>query len=244
MIQAILFDFGNTLVSTELDWEVIIDQSIECLVTYLNSTGIKVDKDSFGQAFLTIRNQNFKKAELEQREYTAEESLIQMLDTLGIKNIPQNILETAVDVFFSPEIGLYPVVPQVPEILTELKTRGYKLAIVSNATSGRLIRKAATMRDLTKYFETIIVSADVGYRKPHPQIFQLALDTLKVKPEQTVMIGDLLNYDIIGANNLGMKSILAKYVLPKEDYNNRHPDIIPDAVATSFPEILTIIDKL
>ncbi|MFB3895156.1 MAG: HAD family hydrolase, partial [bacterium] len=158
-------------------------------------------------------------------------------------NVPQQILETAVDVFFSPELGLYPIVPQVPEVLTELKTRGYKLAVVSNATSGRLIRQAMAMRDLTRYFETIIVSAEVGYRKPHPKIFQLAMDFLNVTPEQTVMVGDLLEFDVIGANNLGIKSILAKYVLSKEDYNPPKADIIPDAIVTSFPEILKYIEQ-
>jgi putative hydrolase of the HAD superfamily len=269
MIQAILFDFGNTLVSTELDWEVIIDQNIDSLLTYLDSVGIKVDKETFGKSFLSVRDQNFKKAERELREYTAEESLSQMLAQFGIINVAPEILEQGVNAFFAPELNLYPVFPDVPEVLTELKSRGYKLAIVSNATSGRLIRKAAAGRDLTQYFETIIVSADIGYRKPHPKIFQLALDFLKVKPEQTVMVGDLLDYDIIGAQKLGMKTILAKFVqqepnldsstaLRVKNFNNQHPDstnpdgfserepgtgIIPDAVATSFRDIIKYIEQ-
>jgi putative hydrolase of the HAD superfamily len=243
MIQAIIFDFGNTLVSTELDWEVIIDQNIDSLLNYLDSVKIKVDKDTFGKAFLAIRDQNFKKAQFELREYTAEESLSQLLAELGIKNVPQYILESAIDAFFSSELGLYTTFPHVPEVLTELKSGGYKLAVVSNATTGRLIRQAMAMRDLIRYFETIIVSADIGYRKPHPQIFQLALDFLKVKPEQAVMVGDLLDFDILGAQKLGMKTILAKFIQPKEEFNNKKTEIIPDAVAYKFREIIKYIEK-
>ncbi|MDI6784465.1 MAG: HAD family hydrolase [bacterium] len=245
MIKAILFDFGNTLVSTELDWEVIIEQNIASLLGYLVPAlgRDKVEKETFGKAFLQIRKENFQKAEVEMKEYTAEESLAQMLEKVGIKNVPQHILEQAVDAFFAPEENLYPVFPEVPEVLTELKNRGYKLALVSNATSGRLIRKAAAGRDLTKYFETIIVSADVGYRKPHPKIYQFALDFLTAKPEETVMVGDLLEIDIAGAKKLGMKTILAKFVQPKENYNQNNKTIIPDAVASRFRDILTYIEK-
>lgn len=243
MIKAILFDFGNTLVSTELDWEVIIEQNITSLLAYLDSVEIKVDKESFGQAFLQIRKENFEKADVELREYTAEESLAQMLEKIGIKDIKQNILEKAVDAFFAPEQNLYPVFPEVPEVLTKLKNRGYKLAIVSNATSGRLIKKAAAGRDLSKYFETIVVSADVGYRKPHPKIYQIALDFLNEKAEETVMVGDLLEVDIIGAQKLGMKTILAKFIAKQENFNGNNSKIIPNAIATQFQDILTDIDS-
>jgi 2-haloalkanoic acid dehalogenase type II len=244
MINSVLFDFGNTLVSTELDWEVIIQENIASLLGYLDSVRIKVDKESFGKSFQEIRNENFKKAEVELREYTAEESLAQILSQVGITKLSQDILETAVDAFFAPEEELYPVFPEVPEVLTELKNRGYKLAIVSNATSGRLIRKAAADRGLAKYFETIIVSADIGYRKPHPKIYQLALAQLNAKLEEAVMVGDLLEIDIAGAKQLGMKTILVKLVAPKENYNNEKSEIIPDAVATKFRDILTYIEKL
>ena len=244
MIKAILFDFGNTLVSTELDWEVIIEQNIASLLEYLDSVGVKVDKETFGQSFLAIRNKNFQRAEVELREYTAEESLSQMLEKIGIKNVSATILERAVDAFFAPEENLYPVFPEVPEVLTELKKRGYKLAIVSNATSGRLIRKAAAGRDLTQYFETIIVSADIGYRKPHPKIYQLVLEQLNAKPEETVMVGDLLEIDIAGAQQLGIKTILTKFITKPENFNGNYREIIPDAVVMRFRDILTHIEKL
>lgn len=243
MIKTILFDFGNTLVSTELDWELVNEQNLASLLAYLDFVSIKVDKESFGKAFLQIRQENFQKADAELREYTAEESLSKILAQVGITNVPQRILEQAVDAFFAPEENLYPVFPDVPEVLTELKNRGYKMALVSNATSGRLIRKAAEDRGLTNYFETIIVSAEVGYRKPHPKIYQLALDHLQVKPEEAVMVGDMLEIDILGAQQLGMKTILAQFVKSSEEFNRTNPAITPDFVATKFRDVLTYIIK-
>ncbi|MCX7918762.1 MAG: HAD family hydrolase [bacterium] len=244
MITSILFDFGNTLVSTELDWEVVLDQNIASLLAYLDSVNIKVDRETFGQAFLQIRKENFAKAEAELREYPAEESLAHLLSRLGITNITPNMLEQAVDAFFAPEENLYPVFPGVPEVLAELKSRGYSMALVSNATSGRLIRKAAANRDLVKYFNAIIISAEIGYRKPHPKIFQVALTELQAKPEETVMVGDLLEIDIVGAQQLGLKTILVKLIEPKENYNSKRSRIIPDAVVTRFHDILSYIEKM
>ena len=52
-----------------------------------------------------------------------------------------------------------------------------------------------------------MISGEFGWRKPSPKIFNAALTELAVKPEYAVMVGDSFEADIIGANNLGMKTV-------------------------------------
>jgi len=54
------------------------------------------------------------------------------------------------------------------------------------------------------------ISCEVGYLKPHPRIFQHALDALGVGPEETVMVGDSLRADVGGAKALGMTAVLKR----------------------------------
>jgi FMN phosphatase YigB (HAD superfamily) len=62
---------------------------------------------------------------------------------------------------------------------------------------------------LLDYFEydQMAISADLGFRKPHPDIFMYALNRLNVLPEETAMVGDSLQADIVGAKMLNMLSI-------------------------------------
>ena len=57
---------------------------------------------------------------------------------------------------------------------------------------------------LANYFQSVIVSKSVGYRKPAPEIFNIALDDLQVKPEVTLFVGDSIIHDRQGAINAGL----------------------------------------
>jgi putative hydrolase of the HAD superfamily len=68
------------------------------------------------------------------------------------------------------------------------------------------------MAELTEYgldgfFGVVTISSDVGYLKPHPKIFQHALDALGVAAEETMMVGDSLRCDVAGAKGLGLVAV-------------------------------------
>ena len=99
-------------------------------------------------------------------------------------------------------------------VLDELRGAQLRLGLVSNG-----------IRDLRAFVahhhlgvDAIVGSRAHGYVKPHPTIFQAALEELGVEPAETVMVGDSLEEDVEGARALGMRAIL----LDRED---RHPEI-------------------
>jgi len=64
---------------------------------------------------------------------------------------------------------------------------------------------------LHHYFDHVITSEDFGVKKPSPEPFRKALELLGTSPQETIMVGDWAERDIVGAKKLGIKTAWAKY---------------------------------
>ncbi|MCR9182011.1 MAG: YjjG family noncanonical pyrimidine nucleotidase [Flavobacteriaceae bacterium] len=95
--------------------------------------------------------------------------------------------------------------PGTFELLDFLKPN-YKLHIITNGFEEVQSKKLINSK-IESYFKTVTNSERVGVKKPNPKIFQFALDQAKTVPERSVMIGDNLEADILGANAVGMHTI-------------------------------------
>lgn len=106
------------------------------------------------------------------------------------------------------------------DVLDRLRD-SYRLAVVSNG-----VFQAETARSLgiEHYFDTIIGSWHVGFRKPMPEIFHLALSALDVRPEEAVMVGDLWEKDVLGGEGVGIKSLH----IVRDGQDSPSPDAITD----------------
>lgn len=89
-----------------------------------------------------------------------------------------------------------------------LRDRGVRIGCVTNRVFGGP-RFAEEMRELRldKYFETTVVSCDLGYMKPHPKIFEQAFEDMGIDPRETAMVGDSLRADVEASQALGMTAI-------------------------------------
>lgn len=97
------------------------------------------------------------------------------------------------------------VFPHTFEILEYLKPK-YKLHIITNGFQEIQDNKLKNAQ-LYGYFHQIVNSEMAGVKKPNPKIFELALELANVRPENSVMIGDNIEADILGARNLGFHAI-------------------------------------
>ncbi|HVI69772.1 MAG TPA: HAD family phosphatase [Magnetospirillaceae bacterium] len=91
------------------------------------------------------------------------------------------------------------------ELIKQLKPK-YKIGLLSNASSA-FIRTILREYQLDPYFDTVVVSSEVGLIKPEPAIFKLALKQLDVPPEQTVFIDDS-PANVAGAKDVGIRSMI------------------------------------
>lgn len=95
------------------------------------------------------------------------------------------------------------------EILEYLVTK-YNLHIITNGFQEVQYLKLNNS-GIKKYFSTVTTSEEVGLKKPHPVIFEIALKKACVSPQKSIMIGDSLEADIIGAKNAGMNTLFFNY---------------------------------
>ena len=95
---------------------------------------------------------------------------------------------------------------EVPEVLRALHAAGLKIGLISN--TQRSLTTFQTHFALEGLFHVTLSSFDHGYMKPHPSIFETALQRAEVAPNQAVMVGDSVPADVEGARRLGMRAIL------------------------------------
>jgi HAD superfamily hydrolase (TIGR01549 family) len=97
---------------------------------------------------------------------------------------------------------------QAVKVILELKRRNYRLAIVSNMMlPGKLLMAKLQQARLLAYFDPVTVSSDVGFIKPHPEIFRRTLMQVKLKPDEVVFVGDTYRQDIVGAKHAGLRTV-------------------------------------
>ncbi len=99
--------------------------------------------------------------------------------------------------------------------LNDLKQSNFKIAILTNADSF-FVRNCIEKNAIA--FDKLIISEEVRAYKPSGQIFQIALDEVKLKKEEVVFVGDNINVDVLGGNNFGIKTILIDRDDSKECY--------------------------
>lgn len=95
------------------------------------------------------------------------------------------------------------------ELLSYLKSK-YKLHIITNGFND--VQNAKLVNSgIKKYFNEIVTSEHVGAKKPNPKVFGFALDKASAKKEESIMIGDSWEADIMGAKNFGMQTIYCNF---------------------------------
>lgn len=92
--------------------------------------------------------------------------------------------------------------PFVPGLLKELRSRGFRLGVISNWDPGA--RDILVRRGILEFFETTIISSEVGAVKPNREIFEIALEKASVKAEDCLYVGDNYYDDAVGASSVGM----------------------------------------
>ncbi len=125
------------------------------------------------------------------------------------------------------------IFPEVPALLEDLGQR-FRLGLVTNGASD-LQREKVAGAGLERYFQTIVVSGEVGVGKPDRRVFTRALDALNSSPDDAVMIGDSLRCDIGGAQAMGMSCIWIRSTSLDQ------PDPPPTATIVSVAELANLL---
>lgn len=91
------------------------------------------------------------------------------------------------------------------EIIKDLKSRNFKIALLSN--NSLALRQRLLDQEIIHHFDKVIISAEVGFQKPQPEIFEILLNSLNIKSHELVFIDDSIK-SLEGAENIGYTPIL------------------------------------
>jgi putative hydrolase of the HAD superfamily len=233
-VKAVLFDFGDTLVSFEgFDYEA----SLTALHQTLVENGIVTPYEKFKKTYFKVRDQLYREGDSSFKEVNFRIRVSRVLNELGFNLNPTDPeIIRSVEAFMRPLIKSLKLEEHVPMVLQELKKK-YRLGLVSNFAYPPAIKQTLRKFRLSKFFDVIVISGDVGWRKPSPKIFEKAVEALHVSDSEAVFVGDAPFHDIAGARQVGMKTVLLRRLGEKETADTGNPD----KIISGLEELLTIL---
>ena len=205
MIKAVFFDFFNTLVGYDPPRE-----QIEANI--LREMGIDTDPESLLRPILAADEFLYQEhARYPLGKRSQEETMALYIQYHGIifkeagLEASQELVADILKKWMRSDLKVVLFDDVVPA-LTHLKELGLILGLISNV--DRDITPLYQQLGLPNWLQLIVTSQEVGFTKPHPKIFQAALKQAGVKPSEAIYVGDQYQYDIVGANEAGMRGIL------------------------------------
>ncbi len=196
MIRGILFDLDNTLVDFMKMKEVAVTAAVDAMI----DAGLNMPKDEAIERIYKIYD----------REGIEDQKVFDKLLSESYGTIDYKILSAGIVGYRRAKEGALVLYPKVYYTLMELIKMGKRLAVVSDAPRlqawTRLVQTG-----LHHFFEVVVAFEDTNKRKPEPEPFLFALQKMNIKPEETLMIGDWAERDIVGAKTLGMVTVFARY---------------------------------
>ncbi|MEM8764313.1 MAG: YjjG family noncanonical pyrimidine nucleotidase [Bacteroidota bacterium] len=201
-VTHIFFDLDHTLWDFEKNSELTFAH-------ILPKNGIETSLDGFMKKYRPINFAYWK----EYRENKITKAALRYnrlrhtFDAIGIQ-VSDEIINKLSDEYIGYLSSFGNLLPQAKEILEYLDPK-YNLHIITNGFQ-EIQDKKLKNSGIMGFFDVVVNSEMAGVKKPHPQIFELALQMASAVPSNSVMIGDNLEADIQGAYELGLKTIHLK----------------------------------
>jgi putative hydrolase of the HAD superfamily len=202
--KAVLFDYIGTLVEPR---NYSMERSKAKLHAALCEAGLTTDFDEFMEAYSKAHEKHRKIRYEQLKEVTNAVWVCEGLNKLHCKvSMSDSRLKSGLNVFFQDFIDSLEIRPHAKKLL-KTASEQCKLGLVSNFTYAPAIYASLRKLGLNGFFNAVVVSESVGWRKPHRIIFNEALRVLCVKPEEAVFVGDSPKEDIEGAQAVGIKTV-------------------------------------
>lgn len=232
-IRAIVFDYGNTLI--EFGPAQIgagdrgIADAVERLFGPVDRERLRAIRDANRMALFKGDPPQYRENDL---DVITSEMVRELYGVMPTRPQLDEILQARMGVFVESTWAS----DDVKALLGRLGQR-YRLGLLSNYPSGDAIRVSLDKVGLSEFFEAVVVSADLGYVKPHPITFQTIMTAMDARPDEILFVGDNWLADIQGAKRAGMYAVLTTEWVPYEHFD-RHPnDHQPDLTISRLNQL-------
>ena len=231
MLQAVLFDWGETLVHFEWDDELLAEGH----AAGLEALGREEEAEEFTRRFAEERLPALlAEGAAGHVDYEAE-----LRALLG--EVTDDELDRFLDAEHEAWRPAHALVDTAHALLETLRDRKLRLAVVANTwpDPARLVRRDLEELGVADRVDRIVLSGEVGVRKPAPEIFELALAQLGLDPLEALFVGDRLADDVAGAAAVGMATAQALWFRADEG-----GEVEPDFLAFTPADVLTAEKRL
>lgn len=202
--KAVIFDYIGTLVNCR---DYTMGASKLNLYNALVAEGFNISEDKFLAAYNSA-HEKYRKVRYEQlREVTNAVWVAEALNNLGFEVKADDCrVKAALNVFFQDFIDTLELRDGAKKLIKQAQQQG-KVGLISNFTHAPVIYKSLRKVGISEFFNAVVVSEEVGWRKPSSHIFQHALKKLQIQAGEAVYIGDSPIEDIKGAKQVGFKTV-------------------------------------
>jgi putative hydrolase of the HAD superfamily len=216
LIKAILFDLDDTLLDRAM--------SIEAFV--------KKQHQQYQIDHVPYATYQRRFTELDQRGYSEKPAMFQtLIAEFGVAaSVDAWLADFQNDAWHSCVL-----LPDAIEVLNELRSRGYKLGVITNGADWSQARKLR-VTGLLPLFDLVVISEHERIHKPDPQIFTRAAERLSVPANECAFVGDHPRNDIYGAGAVGMKTVW----YPGDQRWPADSAITPDYTIAALRELLDL----
>jgi putative hydrolase of the HAD superfamily len=230
-LRAVFLDVGETLMRPDPTWEHVYLRA-------LDRYGVEVDLDALQVALRSVYQGGGYGFDgtFEPSAEHSHRRLVEMdryaFDQLGLAPLPDEFFLHLAELFQDP--ATWQVFPDVEPALVGLRERGLIIGAVSNWAWQ--LPELLDGLGIGPFMDFVAASARIGYDKPHPGIFEWALEQADVLPAAVLHVGDHLDADVAGARGVGIDAVLV-------DRRGRYqppPDDVP--VVTSLEDLLPLVD--
>ncbi len=224
MVKAVVFDVDNTLV----DFNKWKDAAVEAAVMAMIDAGLDLTPAAAKKKVYEI----YEEKGIEYQEVFNDF----LKEILGY--IDYRILASGIIAYRRAREGALVPYPHVHLALLKLFRMGLKLAVVSDAPRLQVWMRLVSL-NVERFFDVVVTFDDTGKRKPAREPFAKVLELLQIAPAEAVMVGDWAERDIIGAKELGMITVFARY---GDSFGTKNSGA--DYEINDILEIVPLIEKL
>lgn len=236
MLRAVLFDWGGTLMNDDWSDEIALEGHTAGLAA--------IARDGLPDAAAFTAYLRDNEAELFPRASEDEIDIAEVMTrafaehgvALGDDDV--RLFLQAAQTAWSAH---YLLAASTHALLESLRERGLSLALVSNTASPQwLLAPILEQQGIAERVDAVVLSSEVGKRKPHPAIFEHALRELEVDSREALFVGDRLDADVLGASRVGMRTVQALWFRADEELDG----VEPDYQAFTQMDVLNVVDRL
>jgi REG-2-like HAD superfamily hydrolase len=231
-LRAVFLDIGDTVMRPKPSWE-------DVYAVAFKEFGVHVE---IGELHAALRRAYHHggwgmEGGFEPTEETSFQRTVAIdaaaIAELGLDPMPEAFYRRLAELFMLT--SHWHIFPDAYPTLAALKERGLTVGAVSNWVWN--LPELLHALDLVKHFDFIAASARIGFEKPHPRIFEWALEQAEADPSEVIHVGDHLDADVEGARRLGIEGVLI-------DRNRRYSadDLDGVPVIHSLDELLPMVD--